>query len=88
MNQTNAIMTVLDEETDYNWSLEQDTETYTEISSAGGIFVVSAWDSNELDRWSVTYREEEGQDAEVPDELPVETDEVPDLVEQLCDENL
>lgn len=86
MKKTTDLIQTLEEETDAQWTAESstDSQTYTELTSdSGTVITVSAWDSNELNRWSVTLREEADSDPRIPDEIPVETEELESFVREL-----
>lgn len=87
MKKTNDLIQTLEEETDAQWTTvnNTDTQTYTELVSEESetVITVSAWDSNELDRWNVTLREDEDSEPVIPDEIPVDTEDLEEIVESL-----
>lgn len=84
MKKTTDLIQTLEDETDAQWTAGHDTNTYTEIESESGeVVTVSAWDSNELTRWNVTLRQEADAEPVVPDEIPVETDDLEEVIQRL-----
>ena len=84
MKNTTDLIQTLNEETDSHWTPGHDTNTYTELEDGDGrLITISAWDSNELNRWNLTYRDYAEADPVVSDAIPVPTDDLGEAVLEL-----
>lgn len=91
MVNANSLLQVAEEETedeDDYWTVDQNTETFVELQGGNGeLITVSAWDSNDLEQWNLTYRTDEDEEPVISDEIPIDTEDVEDELRTLLNEN-
>ncbi len=87
MEVSNDLNEMLAEETGAEWELTHDTKTVTKLENGNFEVTVAAWNSNELNRWSVSLRNN-ATDTFIPAEDPAYTNEVVETVETLVNEHM